>query len=64
VPKGEKRKAGSYRVLRGISWAKEGGGWHDVEASKKPRKDLPAEHIAEWIAIGAIEPADTDGEEE
>jgi len=55
-----KREAkGKYRVLRGVSWPKEGGGWHNVDPDpKKVRTDLPTEHVAEWLEIGAIEPAD------
>lgn len=53
-----KAEAGSYRVLRGISW-RDGDGWKNVEADpKKARTDLPVEHVAGWIEIGAIEPAD------
>jgi hypothetical protein len=52
-------KPAGYRAIRGISWPKESGkGWHDVEPGKI-RSDLPKEHIAEWIRIGAIEPVDT-----
>jgi hypothetical protein len=52
-----KAAAGTYRVLRGISW-RDGDGFVNVEASDKPRTDLPVEHVAGWIEIGAIEPVD------
>lgn len=52
-----------YRVLRGISWPDGKGGWVNVEAGKV-RSDLPTEHVAGWIDIGAIEPADAADEKE
>lgn len=56
----EAGEAATYRTLRGISWPKQGGGWHDVEAGEV-RSDLPAEHIADWMECGAIEPVETGG---
>lgn len=50
-------KAGAYRVLRGISW-RAGEGWVNVEASDKPRTDIPPEHVAGFIECGAIEPVE------
>jgi len=58
----KKAQAEGYRVLRGINWpaaADEGGEKRAEEG--EVRTDLPAEHIAQWIDVGAIEPADMSG---
>jgi hypothetical protein len=61
-----KRKArgkGGYRAIRGISWAKDGGGWVNVEPGKI-RTDIPPKHVAGFIEVGAIEPVDLEEPEQ
>jgi hypothetical protein len=50
---------GGYYVRRGISWPADKGGWHNVEPSNKVHHDLPKDHLADWLSVGAIEPEDT-----
>lgn len=59
----KKKSQDGYRVLRGINWP---DGTNDPGGEKRAeegevRSDLPAEHVAQWIDIGAIEPADMSG---
>lgn len=51
-----------YRCLRGINWPNPAGGEFAAEPGDV-RTDLPTQYVGEWIAIGAIEPADTGGDE-
>jgi hypothetical protein len=57
-----KKAAGSYRILRGVSWPDGKGGYHHAEPSNKTRKDLPTEYVADWLDVGAIEPVDSEEE--